>query len=214
MRAFSLLAVSALVISGCASIIDGTNQPVSVEAMNGSAAVVGASCKLSNSKGNWHVVTPGTTTVQRSYSDLQIDCRKAGLPPVVTAVKSSTKAMAFGNILLGGVIGAGVDIANGAAYDYPSPITVSFEDLQPSVSSAKDAQPVTVAAAGSLSQQPDEQARAAWDTLAASGCSPSAMPVKFKQRESVSFYEAFCSDGRLVHSVCESGSCRLRTSKD
>jgi len=32
--------------------------------------------------------------------------------------------MAFGNIIFGGVIGAGVDISTGAAYDYPSLITV------------------------------------------------------------------------------------------
>lgn len=214
MKAFPVWVASVIGLTGCASIIDGTNQPVSVEAMSGSVAVVGASCKLSNSKGNWHVVTPGTTTVQRSYSDLNIDCRKAGMQPVVTAVKSSTKAMAFGNILIGGVIGAGVDIANGAAYDYPSPITVSFADLQSSAPSAEDGQLVAVAAAGGLPQQPDDQARLAWDTLSANGCSPSAMPVKFKQSGSVSFYEAFCTDGRLVHSVCESGSCRLRTSKD
>ena len=34
--------------------------------------------------------------------------------------------MAFGNILLGGVIGAGVDIGTGAAYDSPSLITVQM----------------------------------------------------------------------------------------
>ena len=39
-------------------------------------------------------------------------------------MNSSTKAMAFGNILFGGPIGAGVDMASGAAYDYPNLITV------------------------------------------------------------------------------------------
>jgi phosphoketolase len=39
-------------------------------------------------------------------------------------VNSSTKGMAFGNILFGGPIGAGVDMASGAAYDYPNLITV------------------------------------------------------------------------------------------
>ncbi|MDH4481479.1 MAG: hypothetical protein QE279_02085 [Rhodoferax sp.] len=32
--------------------------------------------------------------------------------------------MAFGNIIFGGVIGAGVDISTGTAYDYPSLIVV------------------------------------------------------------------------------------------
>lgn len=34
--------------------------------------------------------------------------------------------MAFGNLLFGGVIGAGVDIGTGAAYDYPNLISVPF----------------------------------------------------------------------------------------
>jgi hypothetical protein len=40
--------------------------------------------------------------------------------------KSDTKGMVFGNILLGGVVGAGVDIATGAAYDYPEVIAVEM----------------------------------------------------------------------------------------
>ena len=42
------------------------------------------------------------------------------------AVKSSTKAMAFGNVLFGGVIGVGVDTVSGAAYDYPNVVTVQM----------------------------------------------------------------------------------------
>ena len=37
--------------------------------------------------------------------------------------------MAFGNILFGGVIGAGVDIATGAAYDYPELIVVEVDQV-------------------------------------------------------------------------------------
>lgn len=63
-------------------------------------------------------------TVRRSYEDLLINCEKANQEPGLASVKSSTKAMAFGNIIFGGVIGAGVDVASGAAYDYPTMITV------------------------------------------------------------------------------------------
>lgn len=44
-----------------------------------------------------------------------------------TAIEQSTKAMAAGNIIFGGIIGAGVDVATGAAYDYPAVITNSLE---------------------------------------------------------------------------------------
>jgi hypothetical protein len=51
-------------------------------------------------------------------------CTKEGFPAATTTVASSTKGMAFGNILFGGLIGAGVDAGTGAAYDYPNTILV------------------------------------------------------------------------------------------
>ncbi len=111
-------------LPGCASIVSGHNPPVSVETRHAGKAVVGASCKLENDKGTWFVTTPGSVTVRRSYSDMNVRCDKDDLPPGLLTVKSGTKAMAFGNAIFGGLIGAGVDVATGAAYDYPSLITV------------------------------------------------------------------------------------------
>ncbi len=119
-----LLALAMLQLTGCASIVSGTNQPLTVETRADTGAVAGASCKLSNDKGAWHLTTPGSTTVNRSFEDLSITCEKPDYKTGLLTVKSSTKGMAFGNILLGGVIGAGVDVATGAAYDYPAVITV------------------------------------------------------------------------------------------
>ncbi|WP_461564999.1 hypothetical protein [Thiobacillus sp.] len=111
--------------SGCASIVSGQNQSVSLETRSKQGeTVLSANCTLSNNKGTWFVTSPGSVTVRRSYEDLLIDCEKENQDPGLASVKSSTKAMAFGNILFGGVIGAGVDMASGAAYDYPTMITV------------------------------------------------------------------------------------------
>jgi hypothetical protein len=123
---FCRLAVSALamagfsVLTGCASIVSGTNQIVSVETLQSAGKVVGASCKLENDKGVWYVTTPGTVTVHRAYGDMMVKCEKDGFGPGVATVKSSTKGMLAGNLLFGGPIGAGVDAASGAAYDYPN----------------------------------------------------------------------------------------------
>lgn len=123
-----VLAVT-LLGSGCASIVTGQNQSVSVETRGKQGeAVASANCKLTNDKGTWFVTSPGSVSVRRSYEDLLINCEKAEQQPGIASVKSSTKAMAFGNIIFGGVIGAGVDIASGAAYDYPTLITVLMGD--------------------------------------------------------------------------------------
>jgi len=120
---FATLATT-VYLAGCASIVNGQNQPVSVETRNEAGTVAGANCKLSNNKGTWYITTPGSTTVQRSYEDLAVQCTKEAHEPGLASVKSGTKAMAFGNIIFGGVIGAAVDVGTGAAYDYPSLITV------------------------------------------------------------------------------------------
>jgi hypothetical protein len=60
---------------------------------------------------------------------LTIKCRKDGFAGGTMVVQSTTKPMAFGNILFGGVIGTGVDMSTGAAYDYPQMIAVPMQTL-------------------------------------------------------------------------------------
>jgi hypothetical protein len=113
-----------LACSGCASIVSGQNQSLSVVSTSQGASLVGARCSLVNDKGTWYATTPGSVTVRRSFGDLTVACTSDTAANGSVAVKSSTKAMAFGNILFGGVIGVGVDTVSGAAYDYPEVITV------------------------------------------------------------------------------------------
>ena len=122
--------LSTVLLGGCASIVSGANQSLSVDSLNKGSKVAQATCTLTNNKGTWFVITPGTVTVHRSYDDLNVKCEKDGLQPGMMTVKSSTKGMAFGNILFGGVIGAGVDAGTGAAYDYPALITVLMGETQ------------------------------------------------------------------------------------
>jgi hypothetical protein len=115
----------AVAATGCASIVSGTNQPVTIETHQPDGQqIAGANCKLSNNKGTWFLTTPGSTTISRSFEDLAVLCEKESEPSGMLMVKSSTKAMAFGNILFGGLIGVGVDVATGAAYDYPAVVRV------------------------------------------------------------------------------------------
>ena len=111
--------------TGCASIVTGQNQPLSVETRSEKGeSVSGANCRLVNDKGTWFILTPGTVTVNRSYNDINVTCSKDGHQSGIVTAKSSTKAMAAGNLIFGGVIGAAIDAGTGAAYDYPSLIQV------------------------------------------------------------------------------------------
>lgn len=119
-----IMAGSCIALTGCASIVNGTNQSVSVH----TGSVKGATCELENNKGKWYVPsTPGSVTINRSYNDLKVNCQKHGYRPTFKQVASKTKGMAFGNVVFGGVIGAGVDVADGAAYDYPTDIDLPMK---------------------------------------------------------------------------------------
>lgn len=116
------LLVALFTLSSCASITTGTNQAIAVQTTPES----GANCELSNDKGKWFVSsTPETVSVKRAYSDLTVTCHR-GSYSGVTSLHSSTKGMAFGNIIFGGIIGGAVDAGSGAAYDYPSTVKVQL----------------------------------------------------------------------------------------
>ena len=107
--------------SGCASITGTTNQSVSVQTVDPAGKeVAGSACELSNNKGKWFITSPGSSTITRSNDDLMVLCKKESYEPGRASVVSATKGSMFGNILLGGGIGAIIDHNNGAAYEYPT----------------------------------------------------------------------------------------------
>lgn len=148
-------------LSGCASITGSTSQSISVQTKEPTGAeILGANCELTNSKGKWFVITPGTVGVSRSNDNMQLLCRKDGYEPGRNGIVSDTKGMMFGNIIFGGGIGAIVDHTSGAAYEYPSIFQVIMTKLQSvnnsNSNTATNSQPVsssTVAPNSSIDQK-------------------------------------------------------------
>ncbi len=62
---------------------------------------------------------------------INIKCAKPGFAPAVGSVDSATRDLAFGDIIFGGLIGAGVDMSTGAAYHYPGLISVVMNKAHP-----------------------------------------------------------------------------------
>ncbi len=111
-------------LTGCATIIDGTHQTVHIKTPPTSHAY----CTLSNSKGHWKLRnTPGAVSVHRSSSALRVECNKAGYKAKTLYVNSHLKPEIAGNVIVGGFVGAGVDAVDGAAYGYPSNISVPLK---------------------------------------------------------------------------------------
>jgi hypothetical protein len=123
---FATCIVALLILPGCATVSgSGTSQPISVQTFQSDGTELdGARCDMTNDEGTWFVMTPGSTTVRKSNKDLQVVCRKTGIDVGTASVVSRTKGNMWGNIILGGGIGAVVDHNNGAAYEYPGLIKI------------------------------------------------------------------------------------------
>lgn len=113
-------------LAGCSTISgSGTSQPISVQTFNSDGSQLdGSRCDMTNDEGTWFVMTPGSTIVRKSNKDLQIVCRKPGIDVGTASVTSRTKGNMWGNVILGGGIGAVIDHNNGSAYEYPSLISI------------------------------------------------------------------------------------------
>ena len=122
----ALTIISSLNLTACASVTGSKMQPVSVAAVYKDDDVENAKCALMNDKGTWYVTTPGSVTIQKSYGDMTITCKKKGMHTGITSVKSGCNGGVWGNVLAGGPIGYVVDASSGAGFDYPTNITVEM----------------------------------------------------------------------------------------
>jgi len=106
----------AFMLSGCATVLNGTSQPVAFESDPTGAGV--------------ELITGLTCTTPCEYSmkrgdDSRVTFTKPGYEPVTVYIQSRTGGSVAGNILAGGIIGGVVDASNGASnHLYPDPVSV------------------------------------------------------------------------------------------
>ena len=120
----SLLLVPLMALAGCAGVMEGYSQKTVVNTVP-----AGATCRFDRAGQQLGTVdtTPGNVVVKpKSPQDIVITCEKAGFQQASYLNKSDTADATFGNILLGGVIGAVADQQTGAAYKYDGEVTISL----------------------------------------------------------------------------------------
>lgn len=120
MNKFSVVVAATLAwgLGGCATVINGTNTDY-VASTNPEGALVtfsnGSTC-----------TTPCELELRRK-DDLRADITMPGYKPTYVLIQSKLGGSAFGNILLGGGVGAVVDGSNGASNRlYPRPLIVQL----------------------------------------------------------------------------------------
>jgi hypothetical protein len=91
--------------TGCATIVSGTTQKLSVTTQPSDATAT--------VDGNMSAKTPAMFTLERKH-DHTIQIKKDGFKETTVLIKRTFNGMATGNILIGGIIGGGIDAASGS----------------------------------------------------------------------------------------------------
>ncbi|WP_086738480.1 PEGA domain-containing protein [Erythrobacter colymbi] len=115
-KSLALAVVAGASLTGCATVMNGTNVDYLTETDPTGADVVflnGLKC-----------TSPCTLELKRG-SDTRVDIKKPGYEPVYVLVQSRLAGSTFGNIIAGGIIGGVVDGGNGASNTlFPRPLKV------------------------------------------------------------------------------------------
>ena len=110
------LGASSLGLGGCATVMNGTSQPVEFRSdPSGAQAelVTGLKCE-----------TPCQYSLKRGH-DTVVTFTKDGYKPETVYIQSRTGGATVGNILAGGIIGGVIDGSNGASnHLYPDPVSI------------------------------------------------------------------------------------------
>lgn len=111
-----------LVLSSCASIIQGDEQKVQIKTASGEPA----ECELTGYEYSENVSIPAEVTVNRSSYILKVDCRGENGVAGSVDVMSDVSGWGYGGAALGLGVGAIVDSSTGAAFAYPEEIIVEL----------------------------------------------------------------------------------------
>lgn len=111
--------ICALVFSSsCATIVNGTHQPVAFSSNPEGAEVF--------VNGTARGVTPTTVDLPRSSSDSTVVFKKVGYQDTTENLHTSISGYYFLNIILGGVIGLVLDALDGAWYGYDNSVAANL----------------------------------------------------------------------------------------
>ena len=123
----SLIVLSCAAFTGCASVLNDSTHPMKIETKTAEGTVVtGAECKASNDYGSITMKSGDTTQIRRSSKDLDIICKNPNNPDASARAISRANGGMWGNIILGGGIGAIIDHNKGTAYTYPTWVQLIF----------------------------------------------------------------------------------------
>lgn len=122
--------LAALSLAGCASIVSGSHQDISIN-----TSPEGAKCALYREGVQVGYVnsTPGVVSVSRKGSDLWVGCVKDNYDFSNAKNSSDFNGWVIGNLGFGGIIGVVVDMSTGASHAYDHDVNMTLAPLPANV---------------------------------------------------------------------------------
>jgi hypothetical protein len=154
---YRLLLVACLAgLGGCATIIDGTTQKITLN-----TNPPGADCAINRdgSKIAEITSTPGSVKIEKTKRDITVSCSKPGFETATYFNKSGLNSDVFGNLIIGGPIGLIVDTSTGADNQYEGAVNVTMLPVSPShlmasSATAPEAPPAVLPAPSQVTRMP------------------------------------------------------------
>ena len=115
----------AVLMTGCASVLNQDKQAVVVRAVCNGASVP-AHCVAENSRGRWAFNAPKQIVVTRDLFSLRVTCQSAYVEKHTVSVRPNVQVAMAGNVLLGGLVGGAVDVATARGLQYPANVDVAY----------------------------------------------------------------------------------------
>src|SRR5262245_43134953 len=120
----ALFCLLLIVCAGCATVTRGSTQSVSVNAPQG--AICTLTCPAFGTR---TITAPNTVVLEKGSDNVNVHCKKACYRDGTGVIASSFEEMTAGNILIGGVIGLGVDMASGAINKYEPEVKIAMQRI-------------------------------------------------------------------------------------
>jgi uncharacterized protein YceK len=121
-----LLAVVVSLLSGCATMYQGSTQEVTVLTRNDNSPNI-TQCKLINEEGHWETRANSTVRIHRDGNEMQVLCSNEAQAGEAHVSPEFSGGYVFLDFLLDfGIVSGTIDGLNNAFYNYQSSIDVNM----------------------------------------------------------------------------------------
>jgi hypothetical protein len=118
-----------LLLTGCASVLNQDKQAIYVQT-GCQGMSIPAQCVAENARGRWRFVTPAQVVVNRDMSSLRVTCHSPFVGSHTVQARAGLQPSMAGNLLVGGLVGAAVDVASARGLQYAAQIDLVFPSCQ------------------------------------------------------------------------------------